>query len=105
MHAIGVRLSHQPWSTDWELALPGGRQVSKDIHGVLREGCSVPLTTRWEGRSGLQEATGASQEAPAAQVRHHAKELLRSVDPSVPLRATVSTAPSKMGPEPQSLLL
>src|SRR5579864_5890493 len=42
------------------------------------------FSPRWEGRSGLQEATGARQLAPAAQVRHHAEELLRSVDPLVP---------------------
>jgi len=42
------------------------------------------FSSRWEGRLGLQEATGACEATPAAQVRRHAEELLRSVDPLTP---------------------
>lgn len=42
-HAFGMNSATSP-DHRLGLALPGGRQVSGEVHGVLREGCSVPLT-------------------------------------------------------------
>ena len=61
--------------------------MSSDIHGVLREGCSVLLTTLG-GSARPPGGHWSPPGTPAAQVRHHAEELLRSVDLSVPACAS-----------------
>src|SRR5579872_6961114 len=84
------------------LAMPGGWQVSSNHGSPPRRGAAFFFNQL--ARSGRPpKAAGAPQVIPAAHVRHHAEELLRSVNASVPLRAN-STAPIKVGRVVQLLL-
>jgi hypothetical protein len=75
--------------------MPGRWQVSNDMHGVLREGVQRSSSTKLGGSAGLQRLLEPARSIPAAHVRHHAEELLRSVNRSVPLRANIPPHPSK----------
>ena len=63
------------------------------------------FSTKLGGSGRPPEAAGASRVVPAAHVRHHAEELLRSVDPSVALCGQGNALPTHQnGPNLQSLL-